>query len=75
MPEDRPSIAAPYLLFLGDATDELHRKTAQGLAYWRPEHCCGLWHGGQPSGQDEPGKELFGLASMDPEQAVEHGVS
>jgi len=29
----------PYLLYLGDATDDLAIKTARGLAMWRPEWC------------------------------------
>ncbi len=32
---------APYLLFLGDARDDLAAKTAQGLVEWRPEQCLG----------------------------------
>lgn len=34
-------IQYPYLLFLGDAPDQLSAKTAQGIAHWRPEHCVG----------------------------------
>ncbi len=34
-------IANPYLMFLGDAHDELAAKTAIGVAYWRPEWCLG----------------------------------
>jgi uncharacterized NAD-dependent epimerase/dehydratase family protein len=34
-------IKPPYLLFLGDAPDQLAAKTAQGIAYWRPEWCLG----------------------------------
>lgn len=34
-------IQAPYLLFLGDANDELSIKMAKGVADWRPEHCVG----------------------------------
>ncbi|WP_448547248.1 N-acetyltransferase DgcN [Thalassotalea fusca] len=34
-------IAAPYLLFIGDATDELSIKMARGVADWRPDHCIG----------------------------------
>lgn len=30
-----------YLLFLGDAPDQLAAKTAQGIAQWRPEWCVG----------------------------------
>lgn len=34
-------IPRPYLLFLGDAPDQLAAKTAQGIAQWRPEWCLG----------------------------------
>lgn len=34
-------IQDPYLLFLGDAADQLAAKTAQGVAHWRPEKCVG----------------------------------
>ena len=37
----RPQIAPPYLLFLGDARDELAAKTARGVFKWRPEWCLG----------------------------------
>ncbi len=36
-------IAQPYLLFLGDATDELAAKTAVGVFYWRQELCVGQY--------------------------------
>lgn len=39
------SWSAPYLLYLGDAPDELSIKTARGLAYWRPETCLGQFRG------------------------------
>jgi uncharacterized NAD-dependent epimerase/dehydratase family protein len=35
------SIARPYLMFLGDAPDQLAAKTAQGVKDWRPEWCVG----------------------------------
>ena len=35
------AIKNPYLLFLGDAPDQLAAKTAQGIAHWRPEWCLG----------------------------------
>jgi len=35
------TIEPPYLLFLGDAPDELAAKTARGIADWRPERCLG----------------------------------
>ncbi len=34
-------IQQPYLLFLGDAADQLAAKTAQGIAQWRPEAALG----------------------------------
>lgn len=34
-------IAAPYLLFIGDATDQLSIKMARGAADWCPEQCVG----------------------------------
>jgi len=34
-------LAKPYLLFLGDAPDELAAKTARGIAEWRPQDCLG----------------------------------
>ena len=35
------TIEHPYLMFLGDAVDQLAAKTAAGVAYWRPEWCLG----------------------------------
>lgn len=35
------NIKQPYLLFLGDAPDELAAKTAIGVHYWRPDACVG----------------------------------
>jgi uncharacterized NAD-dependent epimerase/dehydratase family protein len=34
-------IDKPYLLFLGDAPDQLAAKTAAGVAHWRPSDCVG----------------------------------
>ncbi len=34
-------IEKPYLLFLGDAPDQLAAKVAQGIKDWRPEDCVG----------------------------------
>jgi uncharacterized NAD-dependent epimerase/dehydratase family protein len=34
-------IQHPYLLFLGDAPNQLAAKTAQGIAQWRPHWCLG----------------------------------
>ncbi|MGH8191652.1 MAG: N-acetyltransferase DgcN [Rhodanobacteraceae bacterium] len=33
----------PYLLYLGNAVDDLAIKTARGLAYWRPHWCLGQY--------------------------------
>ena len=35
------TINKPYLLFLGDAPDQLAAKTADGVAHWRPAECVG----------------------------------
>src|ERR1041385_2014019 len=35
------TLRTPYLLFIGDAPDQLAAKTADGIAYWRPEICRG----------------------------------
>ncbi|WP_011579382.1 MULTISPECIES: N-acetyltransferase DgcN [Chelativorans] len=34
-------LKTPYLLFLGDAPDQLAAKVAQGIKDWRPEFCLG----------------------------------
>jgi uncharacterized NAD-dependent epimerase/dehydratase family protein len=34
-------IPTPYLLFVGDAADQLAAKTAIGVFHWRPEACVG----------------------------------
>ena len=34
-------LRTPYLLFIGDAADQLAAKTADGIAFWRPEICLG----------------------------------
>jgi len=36
-------ITKPYLLFLGDAADQLAAKTAKGIQDWRPENCVGQY--------------------------------
>lgn len=35
------SIETPYLLFLGDAPDQLAAKVAIGISHWRPDNCVG----------------------------------
>ena len=33
------AIQSPYLMFLGDAPDQLAAKTADGVKHWRPDWC------------------------------------
>ncbi len=35
----------PFLLYLGDAPDDLSIKTARGLCVWRPDWCLGQYRG------------------------------
>jgi uncharacterized NAD-dependent epimerase/dehydratase family protein len=61
------AIEHPYLLFLGDAADQLAAKTAQGIADWRPEWCLGQLR--------LPGCNAdLGLTEMNLTEAVEAGV-
>ena len=49
-------ISTPYLLFLGDAPDQLSAKVAQGIKDWRPENAIGqfrLPHCGADLGLDD----------------------
>ncbi len=36
-------VKRPFLLFLGDAADDLAVKTAAGIAHWRKSWCVGQW--------------------------------
>ncbi|KRG70195.1 EBNA-1 nuclear protein [Pseudoxanthomonas dokdonensis] len=54
--------APPYLLYLGNARDDLAAKTARGLAYWRPQWCVGQLRGSQC-------RTSVGLTDMDARQA------
>ncbi len=57
----------PYLLFLGDARDQLAAKTAQGVADWRPDWCVGQLR--------LPGCNAdLGLTDMTVEEAADKGV-
>lgn len=61
------SIAAPYLLFLGEAESVLSAKTAGGIAYWRPERCVGQYR--------LPGCQVdLGLPDMAPAEAAARGA-
>lgn len=57
----------PYLLYLGNAQDDLAAKTARGLAYWRPEWCVGQVRGPHC-------KTSVGLPDLDVEQAQAAGA-
>ena len=61
------SIAAPYLLFLGEAESVLTAKTAGGIAHWRPERCLGQFR--------LPGCQVdLGIPDMDPSRAAAEGA-
>jgi uncharacterized NAD-dependent epimerase/dehydratase family protein len=60
-------IAAPYLLFLGDAPVHNHAKTALGLRDWAPERCVAQYR--------LPGcRADTGLPDMTPMEAAKVGV-
>lgn len=60
-------IQHPYLMFLGDAPDQLAAKTAQGIVHWRPDWCVGQLR--------LPGcKATLGLPDMTVEEAARAGV-
>ena len=61
------AIAHPYLMFLGDAPDQLAAKTAVGVAHWRPEWCLGQL-------RLPDCKADLGLPEMTLEEAAEAGV-
>ena len=60
-------IQTPYLLFLGDAPDQLSAKVAQGIKDWRPENAVGQFRM-QGCGAD------VGLADMTLAEAKEAGA-
>lgn len=61
------TIAAPYLIYLGDTQMPEMAKTGAGLAYWRPERCLAQLR--------EPGcKADLGLPDMSIPQAVAKGA-
>ena len=61
------AINQPYLMFLGDAPDQLAAKTAQGIVDWRPQWCAGQM-------RLEGCKADLGLPDMTLEQAAAAGV-
>lgn len=60
-------IQTPYLLFLGDAPDQLAAKVAQGIKDWRPENAVGQFR------MEGCGADL-GIADMTLAQAKEAGA-
>ncbi|TDE36221.1 N-acetyltransferase DgcN [Antarcticimicrobium sediminis] len=60
-------IETPYLLFLGDAPDQLAAKVAQGIKDWRPENAVGQY-------RMEGCKADLGLADMDLAEAKAAGA-
>lgn len=61
------NIPAPYLVYLGAATDPLSVKTSRGVAEWRPEMCVGQ--------RRLPGCEVtLGLEDLSYAEAVTRGA-
>ncbi len=60
-------INTPYLLFLGDAPDQLAAKVAQGIVDWRPDNAVGQY-------RMAPCKADLGLVDMDIAAAIEAGA-
>ncbi len=60
-------IPAPYLLYLGDSTDELAVKTSRGLAVWRPDDCVGEY-------RSEGGTLTLGLPQLNFAEAAARGA-
>ncbi|MCI2399530.1 N-acetyltransferase DgcN [Aliiroseovarius subalbicans] len=60
-------IKTPYLLFLGDAPDQLAAKVAQGIKDWRPENAVGQF-------RMEGCKADLGLTDMSLEEAKAAGA-
>jgi len=61
------SIEAPYLMYLGDAPDQLAAKTANGVKVWRPEKCRGQF-------RLDGCKADLGLPDMTMKEAAAQGV-
>ena len=60
-------IASPYLLFIGDATDQLSIKMARGVADWRPKLCIGEY-------SVDGSTVTTGLEKLNIEQAAARGA-
>ena len=64
---DTTMIETPYLLFLGDAPDQLAAKVAQGIRDWRPENAVGQF-------RMDGCKADLGLTDMDLAEAKAAGA-
>lgn len=60
-------IQTPYLLFLGDAPDQLAAKVAQGIKDWRPENAVGQFR------MEGCGADL-GIADLSLQEALDAGA-
>jgi D-glutamate N-acetyltransferase len=61
------TLRTPYLMFLGDAPDQLAAKTAAGIAFWRPEIARGQFR--------LPGCNAdLGLPDMTIDEAADSGI-
>jgi uncharacterized NAD-dependent epimerase/dehydratase family protein len=60
-------ITQPYVLFVGDVTNEVYVKTALGIVQWRPELCIGQY-------RLTGGAVDLGLKDMSPAEAVQAGA-
>jgi uncharacterized NAD-dependent epimerase/dehydratase family protein len=65
--DDTRQIAAPYVIFVGDATDEVVAKTAFGIVEWRRADC--LAQSRLPGGTID-----LGLPQMSPAEATAKGA-
>ncbi|MBB4285075.1 N-acetyltransferase DgcN [Roseospira goensis] len=61
-------LSQPYLLFLGDAADDLAAKTARGIHHWRPDICLGQL-------RLEGCKTTLGLRDMTVAEAAARGAA
>ena len=61
------ALARPYLMFLGDAPDQLAAKTAHGVVHWRRHWCVGQH-------SLDGCKASLGLPEMDPAEAAAAGA-
>ena len=60
-------LQTPYLLFLGDAPDQLAAKVADGISRWRPENCVGQF-------RMEGCQADCGLEDISIEEAIKRGA-